>query len=111
MLRRMPLPCPNSGHADTNCKEKSTVSMRLLYRRFSQSVKDPRKILDQEDYANKGQHTAVKTLQSQDRGAKWDLNTVISTWSAINMVTVVQGDNPNLQLEDSDHDSDIECLD
>ena len=81
--------------------------MRLLYRRKSQTLEDPR--VGQQDYARNGQHTAVKTLHSQDRGAKWDLKTVISTWSAVNMLRVVPGGNPNLQ--DTDSESDIECLD
>ena len=106
-LTRMPPECFNSGHADIKCREESSISMRLLYRRKSQSLKDPRVL--QQDYAMNSQHTAAKTLHSQDRGAKWDLKTVISTWSAVNMIRVVQGDNPNLQ--DSDHESDIECLD
>ena len=106
-LPRIPLQCYNSGHADTNCKEQSSVVMRLLYRRKSQTLEDPR--VGQQDYARNGQHTAVKTLHSQDRGAKWDLKTVISTWSAVNMLRVVPGGNPNLQ--DTDSESDIECLD
>ena len=108
-LKRMPLECFNSGRPDTTCKEDRSVSMRLLYRRTSQSLKDPR--VGRQDYASKSQHTAAKTLQTQGRGAEWDLDTIISTWSAINMVRVVPGDNPNLQHQDSDHESDIECLD
>ena len=108
-LKRMPLECFNSGRPDTTCREDRSVSMRLLYRRTSQSLKDPR--VGRQDYASKSQHTAAKTLQTQGRGAEWDLDTIISTWSAINMVRVVPGDNPNLQHQDSDHESDIECLD
>ena len=96
--------------ADTSCREKTTVSMRLLYRRTSQSLKDPR--VGREDYAGTSQHTAAKVLPTQGRGAKWSSNTIIATWSAISMVRVVPGlNNPNLEQQDSDHDSDIECLD
>lgn len=91
-------------------REEKTVSMRLLYRRTSKSLNDPR--AGREDYAGTRQHTAAKVLSTQGRGAKWDSNTIIATWSAISMVRVVPGqNNPNLQQEDSDHDSDIECLD
>ena len=91
-LKKIPLECFNSGHADTRCREEPSVSMRLLYRRTSQSLPDP------------------TTSQTQGGGAEWDLDTIISTWSAINMVRVVPGDNPNLQTQDSDHEDDIECL-
>ena len=110
LVKRILLPCLNSGSADTSCREKSTVSMRLLYRRTNKSLKDPR--IGREDNAGTSQHTAAKVLPTQGRGTKWGSNTIIATWSAISMVRVVPGqNNPNLQQQESDHDSDIECLD
>ena len=108
-LKKIPLECFNSGRADQTCREEPSVSMRLLYRRTSQSLPDPR--VGRQDDASTSQHTAAKILQTQGGGAEWDLDTIISTGSAINMVRVVPGDNPNLQTQDSDHEDDIECLD
>ena len=109
LLKRIIPECVNSGSADTSCKEKPTVSMRLLYRRTSRSIKDPR--VGRENYAGNSQQTAAKVLQTQGRGAQWDVNTIVATWSAISMIRVVPGPNPNLLHQDSDHESDIECLD
>ena len=106
-LKKIPPKCFNSI-ADTSCKEKETISMRLLYRRSNGSLKDPR--VGRNDYATNSQHIAAKVLQTKARrGAKWDTDTIISTWS-VTSIRVVPGDNPNLQHVDSDHESDIECL-
>ena len=92
-----------AGGALTPCPElKLTISggrehqIQMIPLELSQSREDPR--VGQQDYARNRQHTAVKTLQTQRRGAKWDIISIISTWSNIRKIRVVPGDNPNLQL-------------
>lgn len=106
-MKRIPLECPHSYKPDKSCSEGPTVSMRLLYRRTSQSLRDPR--LTSKDYARTNQ--AAKMVRSKAREGGWTVETLISTWAAVSMVKVVPGDNPHVQPVYSDHDSDLECLD
>ena len=80
--------------------------MRLQYRRSSQKLKDPR--LGRQNYASSS--LAARVIRSRARGGRWDLDTAIASWSAVSQVRVVQGSNPYIVAEDSDHDSDVECL-
>ena len=105
LMKNIELRCPNSFHADTACKEAASVIMRLVYRRYSKTAKDPR--LSCQNYARSSH--AARIIRSRARGAKWDVDTIIATWSAVSQIRVRQENNPNLLREDSD--SDIECLD
>ena len=105
LMKHIETRCPNSFHADTACKEAASVIMRLLYRRNSKTAKDPR--LSCQNYARSSH--AARIIRSRARGAQWDVDTIIATWSAVSQIRVRQENNPNLLHEDSD--SDIECLD
>ena len=104
LMKSIPLSCPEAKTKEG--KESSTTVMRLQYRRSSQKLKDPR--LGRQNYASSS--LAARVIRSRARGGRWDLDTAIASWSAVSQVRVVQGSNPYIVSEDSDHDSDVECL-
>ena len=80
--------------------------MRLLYKKVSTVLKDPR--LSKTPYLS-GQKIPARSF----RGKKcskcgWGEDTVICTWSGLSVVLVSNAPNPHVV---SDHESDVELCD
>lgn len=108
-VKIIPLQVPDGSVPDRSCQERPSVVMRLIYRRTSKMLQDPRRsqrvypIVDPEP----GRSFTIRAR----RGKGWPVTVTISTWSGLSMVTVSNKPNRHLEQIDSDHDSDIECID
>ena len=108
-VKIIPLQVPDGSVPDRSCQERPSVVMRLIYRRTSKMLQDPRRsqrvypIVDPEP----GRSFTIRARRAKG----WPVTVTISTWSGLSMVTVSNKPNRHLEQIDSDHDSDIECID
>lgn len=89
------------GQDAQRANENKSIALRLLYRRISKTMKDPR--LQQEQYPYK-EDIPPKSIRGKGKGWKGS----IFTWSYLPRLRVLDGDNP---YAESDHESDIELCD
>ena len=105
---RMPqvqrIPTQLEGMKDTTVMEPKNVIMRLLYRKDSKVVSDPR--LLRTNYPVP-QNIPARTFRGGGRRG-WGKSSVICTWSGASMVQIRSENNPHMEEMDIDHDSDLE---
>jgi len=100
------IPRDLDAERDFSVKEKRDVAMRLLYKKVSTVLKDPR--LSKTPYPS-GQKIPARSFRGK-KGSKrgWGEDNVICTWSGLSMVLVSNAPNPHVV---SDHESDVELCD
>ena len=105
----VPLHAPESV-VDRTCQEKPSTVMRLIYRRTSGLLEDPR--LAQRCYPAPAVDQEPRFFNIRARRANgWTQTQTICTWSGISSLTISDKPNPHLEDIDSDHESDIEIVD
>ena len=106
-IQDIPLFVP-AGVADRTCQENPTVVMRLIYKRTSKELQDPR--LAQRVYPTVDPEPGRYLTIRARRAKGWSKNQTICTWSGSSSVTISNKPNHHLEEIDNDHDSDIEIV-